>query len=467
LGQAGTGKSSIAGSIAAKYRKENLLGSFFHFESHRGFYDFIPTIARDLADRIPIYKARLSQIIQNDTSLRHSRNINDQFDKLLLEPLADLELPGPILLDFDGLDESAKCNSSSGNPPRSTLLHVLRNKLPQLPGAFRIFMTSRPEVDITEIFSPPSVHIDVINMGDVQNTGDDIHRYVSEELSNNGILLDGFTTGDIQAIVRRSENLFQFAYQCCAHIKRHRPGSLLNSPKKRFDQLMLSLATADGQCGLLDDLYSLILQSLFGGSSADSEGMKILSRFRAVLGLILVIQEPLSIDKLSNFHIWDNGSGYDNMLAIIQEMGSLLILKDNIINLQHSSFRDFLLDESRSRRFYIDPADAQRDILAGCLRIMDQLHFNFFDFPSSYARNKDVQEKLSGLTDELSYACRQWALHLEASHDRFDIVDNWGRFMKKKFLYWLEVLSVLDCIHLVPDMLLSLTRATSVGVCLS
>jgi len=146
FGQAGTGKSSIAHEIARRFDKVHRLTSSFIFlrkeQSKREAYHLFTTLARDLSDRYPSFKSALGKVIKDNSSLRAgTRDYGTLFESLILEPLKDLHIVGPILVVIDALDESGDVTGESG-------LHTFLPKaLSKLPSNFRVLITSRPEHD--------------------------------------------------------------------------------------------------------------------------------------------------------------------------------------------------------------------------------------------------------------------------------------------------------------------------------
>jgi hypothetical protein len=467
LGQAGTGKSSIAGSVASFFRERRQLGSAFCFQAKRGFDDFIPTIARDLADQYPAFRDRLANAICDSTSVRRSRDLLSQFEHLLEKPLSDLAFPDPVVIIIDALDESAEPGFTS----RSRLLSFLRNKLSKFPPTFRFFMTSRRERDVMDgLVASCRDLVTVKYMDDVTMTDGDIRKYVRHQLrlhdddrevldDSDENLLDGFTCHDVDQIVRAAEGVFQFAFLCCSKI-RHTQAGDVRMPKDWFTEIMTSIRTAkrDGGVYLLDTLYMTILRGLYHDPKSLHPQI---ARFQTVMGLILASGEPLLRTILAKLGQWKQGSGEQNVAAVIDHMGSLLTgLDDDSQAVQpcHSSFRDFLLEESRSKEFHVDMADAHQSLLLSCFNIMNtSLSFNISGFPTSYLRNHNVPEQLRPIPLELSYACRMWPLHLMADQIEITSTLAWlTTFLEEKFLFWLEVISILHCLHVAIKALSSL-----------
>ncbi len=144
FGQAGTGKSSIAHEIARQFDETNLLTSSFIFsrreQSERKSYHLFTTLARNLADRYPSFKTALGKVVKDKTDLRvGTRDYLTLFESLILEPLEDLHIVGPILVVIDALDESGDTTGRFG-------LHTfLAKNIIRLPSNFRVVITTRPQ----------------------------------------------------------------------------------------------------------------------------------------------------------------------------------------------------------------------------------------------------------------------------------------------------------------------------------
>ncbi|KIM54282.1 hypothetical protein SCLCIDRAFT_387208, partial [Scleroderma citrinum Foug A] len=91
-GQAGRGKSAIAHTIALWFKNVGGLGSCFCFardrQTERREEKMLPTVTRDLADRDPAFRRELADAIAKDHSLKHTSDVIQQWEKLLLEPLS-------------------------------------------------------------------------------------------------------------------------------------------------------------------------------------------------------------------------------------------------------------------------------------------------------------------------------------------------------------------------------------------
>jgi hypothetical protein len=452
LGQAGTGKSSIAHEVARRFDRKGL-GCYFAFlrkeQSKDGVYQLFTTLARDLSYRNPAYKLALGRVLKENPSLCGTRDYRTLFESLLLEPLKSLELSGPVLVIIDALDESGDVIDKTG-------IHTfLAQHLVDLPLQFRILVTSRLEGGIEAIFAK-ALSVEILYMDDAKlaaKTEQDICVYVQSELPP-----DIFQDYGLE-LAKAAERLFQWAAVSCGFIN-NPPATFGFSKKKCVRRLLGHSRERNGQ-DPLDKLYHEVLEGYFEPQEA-----QIL--FRSVMGQLFAAIEPLSISSLIILRRHapiDDPEDSDPVLEILRRLGSLLrnvTSSDQtrpIVPL-HTSFRDFLTSR-KSDAFYVDLEDAHRQLAHSCLCIMlDQLKFNICKLESSYIANSDISDLPSRITKHiprtLSYACVFWDDHLEHVAFEHDLFAKLRSFFKTKFLFWLEVLSIKGAVALASPALSSL-----------
>jgi len=116
-GLAGTGKSTIAWTIAERMFADGRLGASFFcsrdFEDRRDLRSIFPTLAVQLARNYPEFR---SIFVQLDPEIAAERPYG-QMDRLLAQPLEESEISTVIIID--ALDE---CRDEE---PASTILSVL------------------------------------------------------------------------------------------------------------------------------------------------------------------------------------------------------------------------------------------------------------------------------------------------------------------------------------------------------
>ena len=460
-GQAGKGKSAIAHTIALQAQNLGMLGSCFCFTRERqneGLHmKLFPTIARDLADRDLCLQPLLAKVIANNHSLRDTADIAEQWAKLIAEPLSRLKgsSTGNVVVVIDALDESGVEGT------RAPVLEALTANDGNLPGNLRILLTSRPMVDISEVLGTTQhVHARSLDDIDVESTISDIRLYVSHRLRT---LRDTFSDENLQQLAAKSDGVFEWARLACDFIFQR-----VRSIAKKCLEEILSQTPGEGRT-LLDEMYTTFLKELTTGPS------HLLHMFRSVMRQILWSKEPLPISALdfirNKFPQTDDHYTVGDILHLMASLLSGTTETSTPVRPLHASFYDFLLDETRSRKFFIPQGDVHRDLAVASLSVMQScLRFNICELETSYLPNLEVPELekrvKENIPPHLNYACQFWAAHLEDVE--FDVVlaESVGEFITgEQVIFWLEALGVSKLIKEAYWALISAERWFQVRYC--
>ena len=440
-GQAGRGKSAIAHTVALHARNLGNLGSCFCFSrvrQHEGLHTkLFPTIARNLADRNLRFRVTLAEAIASDSTLRDTDDIAEQWQKLIVDPLSQLQgLTRNIVVVIDALDESG------GDITREEILDLFATQGTHLPGNIRILLTSRPLVDIgSTLGAKDHVLAKCLDDIDVELTTRDITFYITTKMKK---WSDVFSGDDVGQLAVKSSGLFEWARLACDYL-RPRVGVI---PKERFSKIMSH--SNDGS-HLLDDMYTTFLKDLIQGSTEAP------NRFRSVMRQILWLKESLSINAMDKMRCnFSQEHDHFSVGLILSYMAPLLTgTADSSVPVRplHASFYDFLLDEKRSGQFFIDEGDVHHDLALASLRIMlTGLRFNICALPTSYLRNSDIvdleQRVEENILPHLLYSCRFWAIHIRSARFTPDLAQHLNQFATgEQILFWMEALGVSGHIH--------------------
>jgi hypothetical protein len=451
---AGFGKSAIAHTIAWHFHNLGRLGSSYCFDqadqTNRSIKYLFRTISLNLSDLDPGWKHTLCAVVAGSHAVRATQGLEDQFNKFIVMPAADLATVGPIVIVIDALDE---CGSPD---KRELLLDMLIERAAEWPKNFQILITTRPERDIIKalhrIHQDPYIkyikhkHVDPEEMKNLTEL--DLFLYIESKLSNISELEDKLPKGEwCSVLVKRSEGLFQWAAVACQDIRNPYGGD------SSYERLKFFLETGSG----LDELYSAVLNQAF-----HRNGSRVMDRYRSVMGRILTAKEPLFLSTLSKMHV-NNPAWMDEVKAIIEPLGCLLsgvIDNDVAIKPLHSSFYDYLT--SQSGKFFINIDDAEKEFAITTLHILrTELHFNICQLPTSYKANDDLevnilQQAKEKISSQLIYACCFFAAHLLCVSSSDQVLEDLHYFFHCEFLSWLEVLSITSKISIAPGILSSL-----------
>ena len=447
-GLAGTGKSTIAKTIAERLFADNHLGASFFcsrgVEDHSNLQLIFPTLAFQLAQQYPEFRSSLIPLLQSNPDLIH-KSLQDQMEKFLVEPLQSADISTVIIID--ALDE---CKDED---PESAILLVLGQSVSDIPRV-KFFITSRPEVHIMTGFRGPLLEgltdIFILHNVEPHTINNDIRHFFKHELSKltqrRGSLKGWPTDDQLDSLCQRAAGFFIYAVATVNFLD-HK----LYAPSDRLNLIMKSpeSTTHEGKAKLkvysnLDSLYASILQEAFLENDADDNAM-----VRSILSTVVLAANPLSqsaIATLTNFHC-------DQVLWILGSVQSLVVLPEDCnhpIQLFHKSFHDFITDAARctNSQFYISP-DYHIKLALHCFNLMSKsLERNMCSIPD-YSLNSDVEDlqkriENSGICSALEYACRSWYKHLIPTEDLTSgVLLALHDFLERKFVLWLEVLSVL------------------------
>jgi hypothetical protein len=161
---AGTGKSTIARTVARRYLDQKCLGASFFFSRGGGDVGhaskFVTSFAVQFASNVPQIQRFISDAVieQNDIA---NQSLHDQWRQLVLRPLSRLDSsssPSSYMLIVDALDE---CD---GEDDIQIILQLLNEARTLKTVRLRVFLTSRSEIPIRYGFyqMPEAEHRDFV-----------------------------------------------------------------------------------------------------------------------------------------------------------------------------------------------------------------------------------------------------------------------------------------------------------------
>lgn len=464
-GMAGTGKSTISRTVARSAKNHNCLGASFFFkrgQAGRGnAKKFFPTLTRQLILWKPELRPGVQKALDNDPDIA-SKSLREQFEKLLLQPLLGLnqrdQLPQNTVIVIDALDE---CEHDQD------VQNIIR-LLPRLQEVkslcLRVFLTSRLELPISLGFSEIGNHV-------YQDLA--LHE-IPEEVAEHDIQLflrHRFTKiqhdrkipqdwpGDdiIQELVKVSVPLFISAATVCRYIENPKW-----DPKLRLAELLKNQAKYVSK---MDKTYLPILMRLLDDQESDErEQQQLLKEFQDIVGVIILLAVPLSVNTLSPFLEIEVGQ-ISNRLDSFRSVLSIPSDENQPVRILHLSFPEFLVQSTT--KFCVDAPTKHKDVAKSCLRTMRRLLrrdiCNLAD-PGVRRAEIDPLDIHKCLPSELQYSCRYWTHHLKNSHALSSNIEDVRLFLQKYLLYWMEAMSLLGLISEMMGMLDILRTMVSVSI---
>ena len=262
-GLAGTGKTTIAQSVAERMFADGRLGASFFcsrdFEDRGNLHFIFPTLAIQLARRYPKFRSIFVPLVRSDPGIAHE-SLYNQMNKLIVGPLKQSSISTVVVID--ALDE---CKDEE---PASAILSVLGQFVSEIPKV-KFFVTGRPERRIRAGFRLPSLAraTEVFSLHEVEPdvVGADIRLFLKHmflDLVRRRDGLDGWPTeAHLDLLCERAAGLFVYAMATIKFID-HRSGD----PRRKLNLLLQSpdSSTHEGMTkfnpnATLDSLYLSIL----------------------------------------------------------------------------------------------------------------------------------------------------------------------------------------------------------------
>jgi hypothetical protein len=455
-GLAGTGKSTIARTLCQHLHPmhgQRLLGASFFVSrdqpDRRDASNIVRSIAYQLAVVCPPVSAVLCSKLR-ETPASVPRSLQQQITDFVITPARELQDTTSFIIVIDALDE---CMSDFVGRPGGEFLLLLVEQLLQLNGRLRLFITSRGEVSIQNMFRQLSVAAQtVVKLQDLDTVvvQADIRTYLEHSFTvissvRRELALDNWPLAeDIEKLVKLSGLLFIHAATAVRFVQNPK-----FDPRLRLVQVLVQgQQSGASPYRQLDALYRQILSDAVTDSDGDEEILCL--RLHAVVAVIILAQVPLSVAALAAV----SGVGPQDVVIVVGHLSSLLADSTDGVRVFHPSFPDFAIEPVRctDSRLRVVPLVDHGTIALRCLALMNQhLHYNICSIEDHSVANDEVQgldQLLSkNVPDALRYAVCFWGAHLAASGSpNGSFLDALDLFCRRHLFHWVEVRSLLRCV---------------------
>jgi hypothetical protein len=453
-GMAGTGKSTIARTVA-KFRTEcGDLGASFIFK--RGEADreslakVMPSIARQLARTVPGFAQFVKNAIDSHPDIV-GKPVAKQFAELIEAPLKELTKASteifPLIIVIDALDEC------EGEGEIRSLIDILSGAS-SIQHCLRILITSRPDLPIRLGFEKAMDTYRALVLHDmpVDTIKHDIMAFLVNEFERIRVDFNSVVPKELKlppswpgedAINKLTEMavpLFSFAATVCRFVSDYK----VDSPSER---LYRYFQLSDNNYGThLGQIYGPVLRSIVTGVSGE-ERRRIVEQTCHIVGSIVILASSLSIMALSKLLELPVSVVHSRLIAL----HSILNIPSNLhepVRLLHISLRGYLTDPNQNQKseFWVDEQRIHLGLFKNSLRVMDvSLKEDICNLVWPGAQRTDIPsaQVASCISDELQYACRHWVYHFQKIESPLLNLEEVFAFLQKHLFHWLEALSLI------------------------
>ncbi|TPX16279.1 uncharacterized protein E0L32_003928 [Thyridium curvatum] len=280
--------------------------------------------------------------------------------------LSCIEAPRPIVWIIDGLDEAEN--------PR-TLLKYLTD-LSSLPLPIRILLVSRITDDIDTAIQKIGSSLRTTSIH-IEGHAEDLRSYMVQELNKIGDA--EFTERLIERVIQGAQNNFLWVRLA---VERLNKCYVIPDVERTLQELPVGMKA----------LYDRMTASIMDQTPADRELTSTILRFvTCSVRVLTVVELSQALDK---------DDVLDIQRLIVDLCGGFVVV-DNSGNvaLVHHTAREYLLDDSGERPFYVERDLAHRLIFLSCMRCL----------MATGLRGKIARDKIPEFLD---YAVMAWTTHL-------------------------------------------------------
>ncbi|KAB5591451.1 hypothetical protein CTheo_5096 [Ceratobasidium theobromae] len=437
-GVAGSGKSTVAHSIAQRCAANNQLVTSFFFDRETNDRNnpsqLITTIAADLARLDARIRTRICAVIEADRGLPYAP-ISRQFEELVLQQTQNLPIEHTLVVILDALDEG--CNDD--------LLRILCSDVSRLPSWLRLVLTSRMYHELGDLPLKPHVRLIELDIDGQENMGDIaiFIPYRLKQVAERHELEDDWPGEQLALLFEaRAGGLFLWVATICDFL------CTRTDPTAELQKLLSISSLNTSAEAKMDRLYTTILQACDWTDEEFAEG------YQRLVGAVVATKVPLTISALSK--LFDRTSLVGNLL--LRQLSPLLTGLSKTEHTSrparflHQSLRDFLTlratQSEESRIFAIDEKAHSRTLADLCLQCLNKdLNSSLPDagfLTKSNSQSHGIPSPLGEISEAMWYACRFWIDHLTdvdptSSGPIFGLL---CKFLEEKFTYWIGIKTV-------------------------
>ncbi|GAQ46649.1 WD-repeat protein [Aspergillus tubingensis] len=403
-GMVGTGKTTVARTVARNYDQQSRLAASFFFTDTNGDASsadsFASTVACQLANFDTSMKNAIQDVLERCPLLPY-HGLSEQWTRLVKEPLMAFTQKhdkNPILIVVDGLD---LCPDKED---QRLILRLLSGITQACENKVLVFVASRPESAIRSQLS--RIQHRRLKLQDIEQrvVDSDISIFLDHEI---GKLLAPFEAepawnGIVAYFVRLAQGLFLWAATACQYVRDARNHQIIRQRLRDIEQKSREKGTPTEQ---LYQIYTSVLDGSVNESWSEKEKATYWNSISRVLWVPKHIlgSLPRSVSgKLIRVDI-------DSMLEDLHSIVDVPEDGDKPINFLHISFAGYL-GQLGHPDLQLTRKQSHCMLADACLDLLNEACGQ----DGSNLRNlvqHGGEPKTHNIPQELEYACTQWVEH--------------------------------------------------------
>ncbi|KAG6907466.1 hypothetical protein DXG01_008802 [Tephrocybe rancida] len=391
----------------------------------------VSTLCRQLCDQSSSYAALLAEALEKDSRLAYA-TFDIQLKEMLIQPW---EASAPecgglphLFIVVDALDEN-----QSGS---KFLKHLLQAAAATQLRGLKFFVTSREDEEISRLCDTlPQGNILHLQNIQKQTVQTDIGVYLRESLPD----IYATCRQHFEKLIKLSDGLFIYA---ATVVKMVTANNAVLTEQVEVLQGVVDLSDKLQ----LEGLYSYIVRNAISHHKNSVQASRL-----QVLHTILCAMHPISDTVVAQLA----ETTVDVVALVLKKLHAVMYkAHDGMIYTYHASFADYICQVPLATVTAFNPhcnVGLHHTFLANrCYEIMKgQLCFNICSLHSSFVKDADAPDIQSCIEKKidvsLKYAVLEWMAHLNSTSEPDEaLLNSTENFVEKLFLYWVEVVNLVN-----------------------
>ena len=387
----GVGKSVLSAKICELYEESGLLAAchFCHFKTSdcRDPHKILQSLARQMCDNLDGFRDNLTETLSQE----HSRDsLSGAFRVLLNNPLQDLDRADPMLIVVDALDESKTAD-------KSEFLELISEEFSQLPKWMKIFITSRPELQVGKKLK----HLNPLEiLPNDKHQEHDIRQFIK-------YCLPKVSMPCVESLVNKCEGSFLYAYY------------LVNELIKQLDidQNIDVSYVSKGISGFYEKQFKRLKTEL----QRYERNTEVSIIFESFVNVVAASKAPIPfMILLTCMDLSDKKFEIREMVVGI--MSEILPVYDDCLTVFHKSLWDWLtLNGHKEHVFASDVADGKKRLWRACKNMYTDIDLlsSVSDFQISPERRYALENGLEYFVNVDATEDWEWLVNIKVNYFKF------------------------------------------------
>ncbi|KAL6365917.1 hypothetical protein LRP88_00500 [Fusarium phalaenopsidis] len=274
-----------------------------------------------------------------------------------------------------------------------------------------------------------------LNKDSISRAVETFVRYKTDELAHNKLYDEETKEAVLQRLLAGANDTFLWVALICKELARP-----VVRPRETLTKLYhLPIG--------LEDLHIRMLEQIVTSEYS--------SFCLQILAFACIAYRPLSLDELQVLMPDLHGYGPEELRDLIGECGSFLTLQGDVIYFVHQSAQDFLIDGGKDEIFPSGIHEQHRVLFRRSLEAPTVLKRDLYGLKSPGVFVEDITSPDPDPLSPLRYASLYWIDHFENTNKSRNMSDYKAieEFLREKYLYWLETLSLQRVLEQGPGKL--------------